>query len=173
MSTEFERPPMSANTKLVILGLAGLYIFYRLFYAGPFTFSHNIHLPIHEAGHLFFTPLGEFMHFLGGSLFQVVFPLVFVGSFLLRKDLFSASIIAIWAADSLMDVSYYIGDAYAQRMPLIGGEHDWAFLLGRLDWVHHAEFLGGLTWWIGCLGMLLTWFAALFALGLEKRWVEF
>ncbi len=29
-----------------------------------------------------------------------------------------------------MDVSIYIADAPFQRLPLIGGSHDWAYLLG-------------------------------------------
>ena len=40
------------------------------------SFLHLINLPFHEAGHLLFIPLGRFMTILGGSLGQILMPLV-------------------------------------------------------------------------------------------------
>lgn len=147
-------PPPRYTQELILWILACLYTFYRLNWSSPFAFSHHLHLPIHEAGHLLFTPFGEVMHFLGGSLFQVAFPLVFVGSFVLRRDLFSAFLVLLWSGDSLIDVSFYVADAYDQALPLIGGEHDWAYLLGVIDKVHYASQLGHAVWWWGALTML-------------------
>ena len=45
------------------------------------SFMHNIVLPIHEAGHVFFMPFGEFLTILGGSLFQVALPLAIDAAF--------------------------------------------------------------------------------------------
>lgn len=147
--------PFRHFTEMALLLLACAYTFHRLRWSDPHALSHNIHLPIHEAGHLIFTPFGEWMHFLGGSLFQVVFPLAFSASFLLRKELFSALLVLLWCGDSLIDVSFYVGDAYAQELQLIGGgEHDWAYLLGSIDKVHYATALGSFTWWCGALVML-------------------
>lgn len=156
----------------VLLGLALLWLLYRLFTKNPFWFTHNLHLPIHEAGHMIFMPFGEFMHFLGGSAFQVLFPAVFTGSFFLRRDYFAAAITLLWIGDSLIDVSFYVGDAYRQEMPLLGGEHDWAVLLGMLDMTHHADLLGGLTWWAGALTMLTGFSLALFIANLQGGWLK-
>lgn len=159
-------------TEAALWVLACFYTFYRLRWSSPFALSHNIHLPIHEAGHFIFTPLGEWMHFLGGSFFQVVFPLAFSVSFLLRKELFSAILVLLWCGDSLIDVSFYVGDAYAQEMPLIGGEHDWAYLLGSIDKVHYATEFGNFTWWCGALVMLMACLGGAMALNHKAGFIK-
>ncbi|MGV3523622.1 MAG: hypothetical protein ACO1RX_05325 [Candidatus Sericytochromatia bacterium] len=163
--------PSQKTRSLLLLG-ALCYVVIRLLSKDPFFVSHYVHLPIHEAGHLIFMPFGEFMHFLGGSLFQSVFPLAFSGHFLKQRDFFAACLILIWSGDSLIDVSFYVGDAYLQKMPLLGGEHDWAVLLGMLDLTHHADFLGALTWWAGALLMLAAWSSAFLVLNHQAGWIR-
>ena len=92
---------------------------------------HNIDLPIHETGHLVFMPFGETMHILGGSLFQILFPAIFVGYFVaVRRDRFAAAVCLVWVAQNFFDVAIYVADARAQELPLVGGgEHDWFNLL--------------------------------------------
>jgi hypothetical protein len=98
-----------------------------------FGLLDSVDLPIHETGHLVLAPFGEFLQFLGGTIFQVAFPLVFVGYFLWRRDRYAAYVVLIWVAQNLWNVSVYVADARARRLPLVGGgEHDWAYLLGRL-----------------------------------------
>jgi len=64
------------------------------------SFTHfiisNVNLVFHEAGHVIFIPLGRFMTILGGSLLQVLVPLLCTLVFLTRHlDPFAASCIAI------------------------------------------------------------------------------
>ncbi len=40
------------------------------------SFWHLVNLPFHEAGHLIFRPFGRLMTSLGGSLGQLLMPLV-------------------------------------------------------------------------------------------------
>src|SRR3954462_1087916 len=40
------------------------------------SFVHLINLVFHESGHIIFSPFGEFMTVLGGSLMQILIPLV-------------------------------------------------------------------------------------------------
>ena len=40
------------------------------------SFLHVISIPFHEAGHLIFAPFGDLMTSLGGSLMQVLVPVV-------------------------------------------------------------------------------------------------
>jgi hypothetical protein len=96
----------------------------------------DLTLAIHEAGHLVFQPFGEQGMTLGGSLFQVLVPLVFVVYFLRRRQRFAAAFVMAWVGASLFNVATYIGDARAQELPLLGGEnavHDWWFLLTEWD----------------------------------------
>ncbi|HEX6048454.1 MAG TPA: hypothetical protein VFZ21_04275 [Gemmatimonadaceae bacterium] len=109
----------------------------------------DLNLAVHEAGHLVFSGFGETMTILGGSLFQVLVPVVFVGYFLRTRQRYAAAATLSWVGVNLLNVSRYIGDARAQELPLLGGEntiHDWWYLLINWDllprdlaiarWVH-------------------------------------
>jgi len=46
---------------------------------------HGVNLIFHEAGHVVFRPFGRFMTILGGSLLQILVPLVVMLVFLLKE----------------------------------------------------------------------------------------
>ncbi len=127
---------------------------------------HNINLPIHETGHLVFAPFGETMQLLGGSLFQILLPLVFVGAFLRRRDPYAAAVCLWWVAHNCWDVSIYVGDARTRALPLLGDDpdnHDWFNLLGiwdRLDrdtlYAARLRGFGSLLFLASIVTMLLT-----------------
>jgi hypothetical protein len=133
--------------------------------------SSLIHLPmvpIHEFGHVLFRPFGEFMTLLGGSLFQVLLPLVFGGIFLARnRDPFAASVMLWWAAVAVMDVAPYIYDAaQPQHVLLTGrtgdtGAHDFIDVLGDFGLLHKAHPIGRGVHAFGVVAMLsaLVWSA--------------
>lgn len=113
------------------------------------SFLHLIHLPFHEAGHIFFAPFGEFLTVLGGSLFQIVIPLVCAGALARRGDVFGVAVCVWWAGASLVDLGPYIADARALQIPLIGGRtgaevygHDWEAILQRVGWLHRDRAIG-------------------------------
>ena len=111
-----------------------------------------IHLPmvpIHEFGHVMFRAFGDFMHSLGGSLFQIVLPLVFGGVFLLKnRDPFAAAAMLWWSAVALMDVAPYVYDAlHPQHVLLTGrtgddGPHDFIDVLSDLGVLKSAQTIG-------------------------------
>lgn len=89
-------------------------------------------LGFHELGHLIFGMFGEFVMFLGGTIGQLAAPaIVVIYGFVSEKRFLSATGGA-WLAQSMVNVSVYVGDARAQKLQLIGGEHDWNYLLSRL-----------------------------------------
>jgi hypothetical protein len=97
----------------------------------PVPFLDLFDLGIHELGHLLAAPLPRLAMFLAGSVAQVAFPLGIAAYFLLhRRDRAAAGLCLAWAGTSARDVSIYAGDAVARSLPLIGGEHDWAYILG-------------------------------------------
>jgi hypothetical protein len=128
-----------------------------------------IHLPmvpIHEFGHVLFRPLGEFMTLLGGSLFQVLLPLIFGGIFVVKnRDPFAASVMLWWAAVAVMDVAPYVYDAFQpQHILLTGrtgdsGAHDFIDVLGDLGLLHKAQPIGRAVHVFGLLAMVaaLAW----------------
>ena len=103
----------------------------------------SVDLAIHETGHLVFAPFGEFVGFLGGTLFQLIVPAAFVVYFWRRGDRHGASVPLWWVAQNLWNISVYVRDARAEELPLVGGgEHDWAYLLGRMGWLPHDQGIG-------------------------------
>jgi hypothetical protein len=128
------------------------------------SFLHLINLPFHEAGHILFIPFGRFMTILGGSLGQVLMPLICLGTFLIKtRDPFGASVALWWTAESVMDVAPYINDARALDLMLLGGVtgketdgHDWNNLLTMLGWLEYDHRLAHLAYNAGILLMLAS-----------------
>src|SRR5688500_18227721 len=79
----------------------------------------DLNLAVHEAGHLVFSGFGETLTILGGSLFQVLVPMVFVGYFLRSHQRYAAAATLTWVGVNLLNVSRYIGDARAQDLTLV------------------------------------------------------
>lgn len=130
------------------------------------SFMHAVNLPFHEFGHVLFRPFGQWFMFLGGSLFQVLLPLLLAGVFLFREGKpFGAALCFWWCGQSLTDVAPYIGDARALAMPLIGEwseemvdarefRHDWHNILGAIGLLHWDARLASLAHGLGSLVML-------------------
>ncbi len=88
---------------------------------GNFGLLDALDLAIHEGGHVFFGIFGEFMGFLGGTLFQLLVPLTFLLYFLQRHDRFAAAVVLWWIGQNLWNISVYVKDARSMELPLVGG----------------------------------------------------
>jgi hypothetical protein len=120
----------------------------------------HINLAFHESGHAFFGLLGNLMHWLGGTLGQFVFPLACLVHFLRRAQLLQAAACAYWACENLRYVAFYLGDARSRALPLVGGgEHDWAYLLGRWGLLEHDRSIAGFLVFLSWSGWLAIWAA--------------
>ncbi len=110
-------------------------------------------LIFHEAGHIAFMAMGDFMRVLGGSLFQIFIPLLFLGYFLFfRREVFSSAVVLYWLGENLISISTYMGDAVTQQLPLLGGEsviHDWTYLLTAIGQLRNAESLSHTVYILG------------------------
>lgn len=101
----------------------------------------GLDLAIHEAGHIVFGPLGDFMGVAGGTILQLAAPLVSGVLFRRQRDWFGIAVAGCWLSINLFDVARYAGDARAQALPLVSptsGDpiHDWGYMLGRLGMLH-------------------------------------
>lgn len=140
---------------------------------------HNVNLVFHEAGHMLFMPFGRTLMILGGSLFQVLLPLLLMLAFLSKhRDGFAAAVCLWWAGQSMMDVAPYIADARALRLPLLGGGtgadspgmHDWANLLRPRGWLQYDIQIATVVDQIGSVVILLAllWMAKMLQLYYRK-----
>jgi hypothetical protein len=125
------------------------------------SFLHLPDLVFHEAGHVIFAPLGQFMSVLGGSLLQCLVPVIVAVSFVRQSQSFSAAVCAWWAGQNLVDIAPYIADARALRLVLLGGRtgaevegHDWEYLLTTLGMTHLDRTIGLWTHYAGVLLMV-------------------
>lgn len=137
-------------------------------YVGWLVFSYEYHfldgvnLAFHEAGHLFFSFLGQTLHVLGGTIAQLFFPAACCGHFLRRQQPVEAALCCIWFAESLMYTARYLADAQAQALPLVGGHiHDWHWLLSHAGLLAHCEAIGNLLHVVASMaaGAALVWAA--------------
>jgi hypothetical protein len=151
--------------KLVVAILASIYFFWCAYDPYQWHLIDGVNLVIHEAGHLVFSPFGEFMMIAGGSLFQVIMPALFVGYFVYQHQFYSAALVLFWVGESILNVSVYASDAVALQLPLLGGEgstHDWNYMLSSLN------LLGSTTQIAGAIRLLGTIVIALAAFGSFK-----
>ncbi len=137
--------------KLVFAGLMSIYFLWIAYDPMQGSFLDLIDLPIHETGHLLFRPLGEFMTIAGGSLFQVVFPCVFVGYFLWRSQYYSAAIVLFWVGQSILNVWVYAADAVVMQLVLTSGFtgtegsfHDWNYMLTETGLIGSTKMIAGI-----------------------------
>jgi hypothetical protein len=124
------------------------------------SFLHLPDLVFHEAGHIIFSPFGRFMTVLGGSLLQLLIPVIAAVSFVRQEQMFGAAVCAWWTGQNLVDLAPYIADARSLKLTLIGGRtgaevegHDWEFILYQLGVAHHDRALGYTAHAIGILIM--------------------
>ncbi|WP_370327538.1 hypothetical protein [Euzebya sp.] len=113
-----------------------------------------VDLAVHEFGHVATVWLPEVVTFAMGGGAQVALPLTIAAGLWWRSDdRLGAGIALAWAGSAAQDVSVYIADAPYQRLPLIGGLHDWATLLGprHLDALGAAALLARGVWLAGLL----------------------
>ena len=146
------------------------------------SFLHLINLPFHEAGHALFSPFGEFMTTLGGSLMQVLVPLICAGAFLTTHwNPFAAATMGWWTGQNLMDVAIYINDARALQLTLIGGQtgakvegHDWERILVLTRSLHLDHRIANMTQFLGAAVMIgcLSWAAVIAWRTKEESWLS-
>lgn len=131
-------PAVTARTLLLVgLGFWTLRFATQPMAVAGSSVLHLINLPFHEAGHLLFMPFGYFMATLGGSLTQVLVPLVCAVTLLLQtRDPVGASVALWWCGQNFLDLAPYIDDARSLQLVLVSGRtgaelegHDWEAIL--------------------------------------------
>ncbi|MCX6132762.1 MAG: hypothetical protein NTU47_03015 [Ignavibacteriales bacterium] len=116
----------------------------------------TIDLFIHEGGHGIFRFLGQFMHFLGGSLIQFIIPVTTIVVFLRTSGPRTLMATLYWLGQNMINVSIYIADAPKQQLTLISRHamHDWRWLCGYLGIMDSAGDLAAVVAFLGTISLL-------------------
>ncbi len=120
----------------------------------------GLDLGIHELGHFLFSPFGEFVMFLGGSLFQCLVPIIAMVMFYRQKDFFAIGVAFAWLSDNFFEVATYVADARVMELPLVSPfgmevQHDWNWLLYEMDILHKELALAALIRYMASLSMFI------------------
>ena len=100
-------------------------------------------LVIHEVGHPLFSYFGEWMHYAGGTIFQLTVPILATIILLRQGEYFALPLGGVWFSVNMFEIARYIADTRTQELPLVtlgfsGGEPaevkftDWEYLLDRI-----------------------------------------
>ncbi len=142
------------------------------------AFLHRPLLVFHEAGHVLFMPFGEWFTILGGTLGQLIMPMVLTGALLVKnRDPFGASLGLWFFGVSLLDVAPYMFDALHPQLVLLNGQtgedggHDWIYLFQSMGLLNKAQWIGALTHKLGALVIIaaLGWAALLLRLQFARK----
>jgi hypothetical protein len=129
-------------------------------------YLHCLNLPVHETGHIVFSIFGNaVIHSLGGSLFQIIMPIVFcISLWLWQRDILGASVALWWAFENFIDAGIYIEDALHMKLMLISGGtgaeapygfHDWNFILSEMGLLLKYDTIASAVYTAGYIGMWL------------------
>lgn len=127
-----------------------------------YHFVDGANLFIHEAGHMVFLPLGQTLHVIGGTFWQLAFPIIVAGYFVWRHQYYEAAAGCLWLGESLMYTAVYVGDAVDMVLPRVGGHiHDWNWLLYRWGGLYQCETI---AWYLHGIASLLVLLSSLYML---------
>lgn len=134
-------------------------------YAGN-SFLHLVNLPFHETGHIVFQPFGSLMTSLGGTISQLLMPIICFSVLLIKtRDTFGSSVSLWWFGENFFDIAPYINDARSLTMPLLGGNfgysspygfHDWEYLLTESGLLQYDHFIAKSCFTIGTILFLIS-----------------
>ncbi|THB72769.1 MAG: zinc ribbon domain-containing protein [Desulfobacteraceae bacterium] len=143
------------------------------------SFFHLVNLPFHEAGHIFFRPFGRLVTSMGGSIMQLLMPLICMAVLLVQtRDPFGGAVTLWWFGENFLDMAPYIDDARSLSLPLLGGNygysspygfHDWEFILKELGIAHWDHTLARIAFFTGCTIMILSYIWATFLLIRQRK----
>lgn len=136
-----------------VIAIIGGLVIYRTYWLGErIALIDGVNLVFHEAGHVFFAPLGRLWGVAGGSLFEAGLPLSLALIALWNAQWTPFGGCCVWLSTALHSISVYAADARARELPLLGGEaviHDWWYLLRAHGQLAQDQEIAGMIWTAG------------------------
>jgi len=145
-----------------IAGIAWLvvYLLFLLYAAADrtgFLVIDYVNLIIHESGHFFFSWFGHTIMILGGTLGELLVPLLCAAYFWRKRETPAVAFSSFWSFENFLYIGTSMADARTSALPLVGSEEsDWAIFFTRWGLLGRDQEIGATTRALGWLGMLAT-----------------
>ena len=141
---------------IAFLSAVGLFFMILVVSEPGFAFLlDHANLLFHEAGHVFVGFFSRRLEIYGGTIGQLVFPVVLAISFWRKGQLLSFASAAVWFFENFLNIARYIADARALKLSLVGGgDHDWNIILTRWHLLPYDTEIAFVIKTFGWLGML-------------------
>ena len=125
----------------------------------PIIYYANV--AFHEAGHFIFKVFGEPMGLYGGTLGQLLPPLICAVVFWRQKSLVSLSVALLWLFENFFMAAGYIETARSEGPIVWGvlgwyGHHDWWVILRRCGALQYDTTIATIVRVMGWLGLFST-----------------
>jgi hypothetical protein len=159
--------PVGRPALIAWLVFYALFLLYLLRAGGGFTLFDNVNLVVHEAGHAFFGWFGPTIGIMGGTIMQLLVPLLLCVSFAWQRHTSGAAFCAFVFFENFLYVATYMADARARALPLVtlgdpdNAEHDFFHIFSQFGVLQHDTQIAALVRFLGWAGMLaaVAWLA--------------
>ena len=115
----------------------------------------HANLLFHEAGHPIIGLFSQRLETYGGTIGQLVFPIVLAVSFWRKGQALPFAAALIWFFENWLNIAHYMADARALELPLVGGgDHDWNTIFSRWRLLAYDTRIAGGVKIIGWIGIV-------------------
>jgi len=152
-----EWKPVSRGAGIAWLCFYILFLLYAFADRTGFLILDYVNLIVHEGGHFFFSWFGHTIMVLGGTLGELLVPILCAVYFFWQREATGFAFCSFWFFENFPYIGTYMADARTAALPLVGSEEsDWTILFGQWGLLHLDQKIGGLVRTLGWLGMLAT-----------------
>jgi len=152
-----EWKPVSRLTGIAWLCFYTLFLLYAFADRSGFLIVNYVNLIIHEGGHFFFSWFGNTIMILGGTIGELLVPLLCAIYFFCQRETTGFAFSTYWLFENFPYIGTYMADARSAALPLVGSEEsDWTILFGQWGLLAEDQKIGAIMRTLGWLGMLAT-----------------
>ena len=149
--------PVSRLAGIAWLSFYILFLLYALTSRSGFLILDYVNLIIHEGSHFFFSWFGNTIMILGGTLGELLVPLLCALYFFFQRETTGFTFSAFWFFENFPYIGTYMADARTAALPLVGSEEsDWTILFTQWGLLAQDQKIGTVMRVLGYLGMLAT-----------------
>ena len=159
--------PISLGAILAWVVFYVSFLIYAFQAQGGGLFIDRVNLVIHEGGHNLFGWFGPTLGLWGGTLLQLLVPLLLAASFFKQRQIPGFVFCLFFFFENWLNIATYMADARAMALPLVTTgdpefvKHDWNTIFGSLGLLEYDTNIAAgirLLGWCGMTGCVV-WLA--------------